>query len=191
MGEQMQAYTEAVRSGTYAKKSGLSGKYDNVRKYWEDEITRQYIRPFLQKLIENRKKSLKRLRILDLGCGSADGYELLAGIRYRYPNLQEVEINLLTPDMLGKYTGIELNDELIEQGLRIYGNDPKMEFRKGDFTNGLPVRKKDEPYDLYFSSFGTSSHHNKDETLVNLLSSLARFAWFLFAAADARTASRT
>jgi SAM-dependent methyltransferase len=173
MDEQMQAYTEAVRSGTYAKKSGLSGKYDNVRKYWEDEITRQYIRPFLQKLIENKKKSLKRLRILDLGCGSADGYELLAGIRYRYPNLQEVEINLLTPDMLGKYTGIELNDELIEQGIRIYGSDPKMEFRKGDFTNGLPVRKKDAPYDLYFSSFGTSSHHNNDETLVNLLSEIA------------------
>lgn len=173
MNEQMQAYTEAVKSGTYAKKSGLTGKYDNVRKYWEDEITRQYIRPFLQKLIDNKKQSLKRLRILDLGCGSADGYELLSGIRYRYPNLQEVEIDLLTPEMLGQYTGIELNDELIEQALEIYGGNPKMTFRKGDFTKGLPVGKKEEPYDLYFTSFGTCSHHNKDETLVNLLAEIA------------------
>lgn len=173
MNEQMQAYTEAVKSGTYAKKSGLTGKYDNVRKYWEDEITRQYIRPFLQKLIDNRKESLKRLRILDLGCGSADGYELLSGIRYRYPSLQDVEIDLLTPEMLGQYTGIELNDELIEQALEIYGGNPKITFRKGDFTKGLPVGKKEEPYDLYFTSFGTCSHHNRDETLVNLLAEIA------------------
>ncbi len=173
MNEQMHAYTEAVKSGTYAKKSGLTGKYDNVRRYWEDEVTRQYIRPFLQRLIENKKRSLKRLRILDLGCGSADGYELLSGIRYRYPSLQEVEIDLLTPDMLGQYTGIELNDELIEQAVGIYGDNPKMKFRKGDFTRGLPVGKKEEPYDLYFSSFGTCSHHNKDETLVKLLSDIA------------------
>ena len=173
MNDQMHAYTEAVKSGTYAKKSGLTGKYDNVRKYWEDEITRQYIRPFLQKLIENKKQSLKRLRILDLGCGSADGYELLSGIRYRYPNLQEVEINMLTPEILGQYTGLELNDELIEQALEIYGNDPKMTFRKGDFTKGLPVGKKEEPYDLYFTSFGTCSHHNRDETLVSLLAGIA------------------
>ncbi len=173
MTEQMNAYTEAVKSGTYAKKSGLTGKYDNVRRYWEDEITRQQIRPFLQRLIEKRKSDLKRLRIIDLGCGSADGYELLSGIRYRYPSLQEVEIDLLTPDMLGQYTGVELNDDLINQGIEIYGDDPKMKFRKGDFTKGLPMGKKEEPYDLYFSSFGTCSHHNRDETMVNLLAEIA------------------
>ncbi len=37
---QMEAYSEAVKSGLYAKKSGLVGKCDNVRRCWEDEITR-------------------------------------------------------------------------------------------------------------------------------------------------------
>ena len=43
--EQMAAYTEAVKSGLYAKKTGLTGKYDNVRRYWEDETTRRLLRP--------------------------------------------------------------------------------------------------------------------------------------------------
>ena len=81
--EQMEAYGEAVKSGLYAKKTGLVGKYDNVRRYWEDEITRLFLRRHLQKLIERCQASMRRLRILDLGCGSADGYELLAGVRHR------------------------------------------------------------------------------------------------------------
>ncbi len=172
--EQMRAYSEAVRSGTYAKKSGLTGKYDNVRKYWEDEITRQCIRPFLQKLIEWKKNKLERLRILDLGCGSADGYELLTGINYRYPNLQEVEINMLTPDIISLYRGVDLNDDLLRQAADIYGNDPKMKFEKWDFTNGVPVGKDEQAYDLYFTSYGTCSHHNEDETLVRMLTEIAR-----------------
>ena len=50
--DQMAAYTEAVSSGLYAKRSGLVGKYDNVRRYWEDEITRIFLRPHLQRLID-------------------------------------------------------------------------------------------------------------------------------------------
>ena len=46
-GEQMEAYSEAVKSGLYAKRTGLVGKYDNVRRYWEDEITKIYLRPHL------------------------------------------------------------------------------------------------------------------------------------------------
>jgi hypothetical protein len=48
---QNQAYSEAVKSGLYAKKSGTVGKYDNVRRYWEDEITRQLLYPHLERLI--------------------------------------------------------------------------------------------------------------------------------------------
>ena len=58
-----EAYTEAVKSGLYAKKSGLVGKYDNVRRYWEDEITRIFLRPHLQRLIERCEK-----RALNIPC---------------------------------------------------------------------------------------------------------------------------
>jgi hypothetical protein len=45
-------YTAAVRTGQYVKKSGLDGKYDNVRRFWEDEVTRLFVRPFLKEAVE-------------------------------------------------------------------------------------------------------------------------------------------
>ena len=172
--EQMEAYSEAVQSGLYAKRSGLVGKYDNVRRYWEDEVTRQFMRPHLQKLIARKRASMQRVRIMDLGCGSADGYELLAGIRQRDPNLQAVEVDLLTPDILGFYKGIDLNEDLLQQARSIYGHDPKLVFGQADFNHGLPLSENERPYDLYFTSYGTFSHHNDDETAIELLADIAR-----------------
>ncbi len=171
--DQMPAYSEAVKSGLYAKKSGLTGKYDNVRRLWEDEITREHLRPHLQKLIENCRQSMRRIRILDLGCGSADGYELLAGVRDRDASLQAFEVDLLTPDILGLYKGVDLNADLLRQAADLYDANPKMVFEQADFTQGLPVAPSEEPYDLYFSSFGTCSHHNEDESMIRLLTEIA------------------
>ena len=170
---QMEAYSEAVKSGLYAKKSGLVGKYDNVRRCWEDEITRHYIYPYVKKLIRRARESMRRLRIMDLGCGSADGYELLMGIRDRDANLHDQEAILLTEETLAYYKGIDLNWDLLAQARSIYGNDPKVVFEQADFTDGIPLADGEKPYDLYFSSFGTFSHHNDDRTLVRLLAEIA------------------
>ncbi len=172
--EQMEAYTEAVRSGLYAKRTGLRGKYDNVRRYWEDQITGHVLRPHLRKLINRSKSFPRRLRIMDLGCGSADGFELLSGIAQRDSSLADDEVDLLTQDILGVYRGVDLNADLLKQARGIYGHNPKMVFEQADFTRGLPFDKDDRPYDLYFSSYGTCSHHNKDDTLVRLLADIAR-----------------
>ncbi|MFW6169709.1 MAG: hypothetical protein ACODAD_04400, partial [Planctomycetota bacterium] len=170
---QMEAYTEAATSGLYAKQSGLIGKYDNVRRLWEDEITRLWLRPSLQNLIERKRSRMQRVRIMDLGCGSADGYELLTGVRGRDPDLQDVEVNVLTPSILGCYKGIELNEELIAQGRYIYSHNSKLFFEQASFTEGLPLAENEKPYDLYFASYGTCSHHNDDETLIQLLCDIA------------------
>lgn len=172
--DQMEAYTEAVCSGLYAKNSGLVGKYDNVRRYWEDEITRMFLRPHLQRLLERKQAIMQRVRILDLGCGSADGYELLTGVRQRESDLEDVEVNLLTPDVLGYYKGVDLNEDLLVQARGIYGDNPKLEFAQADFLDGLPVVEGEKPYDLYFTSYGTCSHHNDDETMIELLADIAR-----------------
>lgn len=172
--EQMEAYSEAVKSGLYAKKSGLIGKYDNVRRYWEDEISRHFMYPYLKQLLERCQSRMRRLRIMDLGCGSADGLEMLTGIRDRESDLEEVEVNLLSSETLGFYRGIELNEDLILQAKEIYGGNPKITFKSADFTKGLPIEKNEEPYDLYFSSYGASSHHNEDETMIRLLSDIAK-----------------
>lgn len=171
--EQMGAYTEAVKSGLYAKKSGLVGKYDNVRKYWEDEITRHFLYPYVLKLIEWKQERMQRLRIIDLGCGSADGFELLMGLRYKDANLHGQEVELLTDEILGTYKGVDLNQDLLDQAAGIYGSNPKIQFGIGDFCSGLPLEKDEKPYDLYFSSYGTSSHHNNDDTLIDLLADIA------------------
>ena len=170
--EQMAAYSEAVKSGLYAKKSGLVGKYDNVRRYWEDELTRHFLRPHLRRLIERAKVRMHRVRILDLGCGGADGYELLGGVRHREPELQVDEVDLLTPDILGLYMGLDLNADLLNQARSLYGDNPKLTFRQNDFTQGLGL-DGDKPYNLYFTSFGTFSHHNDDETAIRLLTEIA------------------
>ena len=172
--EQMEAYTEAVKSGLYAKKSGLVGKYDNVRRYWEDEITRQFIGPHLGRLIRRRLDQMRRVRIMDLGCGSADGFELLTGIRHRDADLQQVEVAMLTPENLGLYKGVDLNEDLLNQARALYGDDGKVVFEQADFSQGLPLAKGEKPYDLYFSSFGTCSHHNDDRTFINMMADIAK-----------------
>jgi hypothetical protein len=171
--EQMAAYSEAVKSGLYAKRTGLVGKYDNVRRYWEDEVTRIFLRPHLQRLLEYCQASMRRLRIMDLGCGSADGYELLSGIRQRDADLQDVETDLIEQHAVGCYKGVDLSAELLKQARAIYGDKPKMVFERADFTKGLPLSDNEQPYDLYYSSYGTSSHHNDDETFINLMTEIA------------------
>jgi len=171
--DQMGAYTEAVKSGLYAKKSGLVGKYDNVRRYWEDEITRQFLRPHLGRIIERCRQDVRRIRIMDLGCGSADGYELLTGVRVRDADLHQVEVNMLSPDVTGVYKGMDLNPDLLDQAREIYGNNPKLVFEQADFTHGLKLGKNEKSYDMYFTSFGTFSHHNDDATAIRLLADIA------------------
>ena len=73
-------YYEAVRTGQYEKPTGLMGKYDNVRRYWEDEVTQLFLRPYLESLIAEKKEKNGLVRILDLGCGSADGYDFLTRV---------------------------------------------------------------------------------------------------------------
>jgi hypothetical protein len=68
---------------------------------------------------------------------------------------------------------MDLNEDLLDQARSIYGNNPKMTFAQGDFTRGLPLPADEIPYDLYFTSYGTMSHHNDDESAVRLLADIA------------------
>jgi hypothetical protein len=56
----------------------------------------------------------------------------------------------------------------------VCNGNPKTTFVQADFTKGLPLAEDERPYDLYFSSFGTSSHHTDDRTMVRLLSDIAK-----------------
>lgn len=171
------AYTQAFTTGKYDKISGLLGKYDNVRRFWEDQVTGIYLRSFLNNLVENKRKRSERLRILDLGCGSGDGYDLIMGVTKKDPGIYEYVTATITDDMLKEYVGLDINVDLLRQAEEYYGNNPKMRFVEGDLSHGLPpVIFQDQPaFDFYFSSFGTLSHFH-DEQCVQIISDICRHA---------------
>ncbi|MFO7972420.1 MAG: class I SAM-dependent methyltransferase [Desulfobacterales bacterium] len=170
------AYTQAHSTGKYEKASGLTGKYDNVRRFWEDQNTAIFLRPALNNLVERKKSNLERIRILDLGCGSADGYDLLMNVTTKDPGLFEFITAAVTQDMLQEYVGVDLNAELLQQAEEYIGQLPKTRFIQADLSNGLT----DEitgcpPFDVYFTSYGTFSHFH-DHQSAKIIADIARHA---------------
>ena len=92
------AYTQAFQTGKYDKATGLLGKYDNVRRFWEDQVTAIFLRPALNEMVERKKKQLERIRILDIGCGSGDGYDLIMGVTTKDPGLYDYIVNAVTEE---------------------------------------------------------------------------------------------
>jgi SAM-dependent methyltransferase len=162
-------YSDAVSSGQYAKKSGLIGKYDNVRRFWEDAVTRLMLRRHLAELVRERAARLKRLKVIDLGCGSGDGVDILMNTTAKDPGIYEYQIDLVEDHMLDRYVGIDINEDLLAQAAGHYGVNEKMSFAKADFSEGLPL--SEDSFDIYLTSYGTFSH-NKDKTTVKLLSEI-------------------
>ena len=168
---QRSAYDEAVVSGLYEKATGLTGKYDNVRRLWEDEVIRLFLQPFLEGLVDRKRESGEGLRILDMGCGSGDGYELLMGVKRGDKGLSTHANAAIEPGMLEFYKGVDLNAGLVAQAKAIHGRRPNVDFIECDF-NELDI-EDDEPYDLYFASYGTPSH-NGHQRNAKLLAKLAQ-----------------
>jgi SAM-dependent methyltransferase len=173
---ELSAYTQAVASGQYVRATGLAGKYDNVRTRWEDEITRMHLRPLLEPLVARRLREGRRIRILDLGCGSGDGFELLMQMNRVDAGIREHEVRVIPANSLGFYRGIDVNEQLLAQARERHGTLSNVRrFETGDIRHGLPVAEGDAPYDVYFMSFGTLSHLSGEQT-VRLLSDIAKHA---------------
>ena len=94
------AYTQAFHTGKYDKAMGLLGKYDNVRRFWEDQVTAIFLRPALNDLVESKSKRLERVRVLDLGCGSGDGSDLIMGVTTKDPGIYEYITEAITEEMI-------------------------------------------------------------------------------------------
>ncbi len=168
---EIDAYNEALSSGQYQKPGGLLGKYDNVRRFWEDEELGIYLRPYLQRLVARKKEHNERLRILDIGCGSGDGFELITSIHDNKSLISEHNARVIGPNMLESYRGIDVNEGLLKQANTIYGNRQNMTFIQSDFNDY--DFSSEEPCDLYLANYGTLSH-NTDEQTIELLSRIAR-----------------
>lgn len=169
------AYSQAVASGRYVRETGVHGKYDNVRVHWEDEVTRLFMRPYLERMVQRRVDEGKGVRIIDLGCGSGDGYELLMQMFRSDLGLGECETYLISEANLDHYRGVEINGDLLNQNAARWGENPRMVCTWGDFSDGLPVEQEEPPFDIYLTSYGALSHLNEDQT-VRLFCDVARHA---------------
>lgn len=167
---EIDAYNEALKSGQYQKPGGLLGKYDNVRRFWEDEQLGVYLSPYLEKMVNGKKECGEKIRVFDIGCGGGDGFEFLTGIDYTRPLISDHKSKVILPEMLELYHGIDINDGLLEQARAIFTNKPNILFMKAD-CNDFDF-SAEKPYDLYFANYGTLSHNN-DEQNIELLSKIA------------------
>ena len=113
----MRTYSDAVQRGDYDRYSGnIFGKHDNVRTYWEDQLTRFVLRPYLSKLVTDRQNQGKKLRILDLGSGTGQGYELITKIDKRDLDLSLQHDRVLPDDGIEVYLGLDLCQEMVDKG---------------------------------------------------------------------------
>jgi len=170
---EIDAYNEALKSGQYQKPGGLLGKYDNVRRFWEDEQLGLYLRPYLEQLVARKKQRGEKLRVMDIGCGSGDGFEFLTSISDSKSLISEHNTRVIEPGILGFYQGVDINEGLLGQARATYGSRQNMSFTHLDFNNFDFATEK--PYDLYLANYGTLSH-NTDEQTTKLLSNIARYS---------------
>lgn len=162
-------YEMVVSDGFYTRDtSRLQGKYDNVRRYWEDQITRYALHGFVVPLVARKRRELSRIRVLDLGAGAGEGYKLLTSLKRHAEDLGSTEVQVLPSDILSSYKGVDVSEAMVEQGREMYAHDPKVEFAIVDLAEGLGPVKIDLPYDIYFSSYG-SLCHLRDEQLRGLI----------------------
>lgn len=158
------SYETAVSSGFYLRdRGGLEGKHDNIRRCWEDQITRYALHQFVRPLVQRTRRQLSRIRALDLGAGSGEGYEILTSLRTGGDTLVSREIDVLPPESIGFYMGLDLSPAMVNQAEMSYENEPKVGFQVADLAQGLGPALKHAPYDIYLSSYGSLSHLNDDE----------------------------
>jgi SAM-dependent methyltransferase len=157
--QSLKTYSQAVDANAYGRNTGgLFGKNDNVRRLWEDRINRYAVGEFLARLVAKKRQTGSRIRVIDLGCGSGEGYEILTQAQDTIPSLSHQDVSVLPDSLLEAYRGVDINAAMLRQARHNYQGNAKLRFDTADLNDGLPVTPHDPPYDVYFSSFGSLSH---------------------------------
>lgn len=156
--EKTEFFETAVQQGFYGiDKGGLTGKKDNVRKYWEDISIKTAIRRPILNLLNHKTK----LRIIDLGCGSGEGYELLTHI----PPINKTTIQrdfILTDSNIQLYLGVDISPSMIKQGKANFSGKDQVQFIESNLATDHSCLNR-EPFDIYFSSYSSPSHFTDNE----------------------------
>ncbi|MCB0063449.1 MAG: class I SAM-dependent methyltransferase [Caldilineaceae bacterium] len=157
--ETLMTYADAVKRGDYDTHVGnLTGKHDNVRSYWEDQLTRLTLRPYLSDLVARKRDAGEQVRILDLGSGAGQGYELLTKIDQRDLDLGLNHQRVMKTADVSTYIGVDLSESMVRRGNQLYAANPTVQFREGNLNDGLAAVAEEAPFDLYFCAYGSLSH---------------------------------
>ena len=117
--ERHSAYATSVADGHYGRSvGGLSGKYDNVRTCWEDHLTRLAMRSAVKSRVQHATSRARGVRVLDLGCGAGQGYELITHIDQEGLNLDDAPRYVLPATGIDLYLGLDLSDAGVD-GLEV------------------------------------------------------------------------
>lgn len=147
-------FETAAKLGFYGlERGGLAGKKDNVRKYWEDTTIKLLLRPAIERLLQGKPQ----LRVVDVGCGSGEGFELLTHIPCPEKAHPPYQGFLLWRGSIEAYMGLDISPGMLEQGRRNYPDVPEIQFIPHDLSKGFPLLSE-PPFDLYFSSYSPLSH---------------------------------
>ncbi|MBF2017597.1 MAG: class I SAM-dependent methyltransferase [Rivularia sp. T60_A2020_040] len=156
-------YAKAVAVGAYdSKLAGRGSKCDNVRQYWEDRYTRYVLSPPIRRLIERKRAENRGVRIMDLGCGAGEGWNILTTLPQTSPTLDAQFNSLLNESDIEFYQGVDISPEMIDKAISIHAHHDQTQFIVADLDRGLPVDSGEAPYDVYFSSYGALSHLSDD-----------------------------
>ncbi len=152
----------AAQQGFYGlERSDLRGKKDNVRKYWEDIAIKLTVRNPVYKLLAKKVG----IRVVDLGCGSGEGFELLTHIPVSQPLSPGKKCFVLSSGQISSYIGIDISGSMVSQGRKNYENQNNVRFEQADLNKGFPLMDE-MPFDFYFSSYSSLSHLAPDKLQV-------------------------
>ncbi len=140
--EKVYAQSNAVEH--YLSKS----RRDGVKVEWEEPFSRSVFKQAIASGIENKEK---KLRFLDVGSGTGDGYVLLS-------TLFSQDSKLLSNYELD-YLGIDISPQMVETARNLYGSHNNVRFECGDIRTSSFT----QPFDVYLSCGVPYSHLTHEE----------------------------
>jgi SAM-dependent methyltransferase len=166
-------YEAAAAMGYYGTdEGGLSGIKDNARKFWEDIFIKKICSPFIENVLSKKKK----LRILDIGAGAGDGFDILTHLPPSNPISTDKKHFLMEEFEVEKYLGIDVSQSLISKGRKRFRKNTNVVFEYGDISEGLPyLALQEKPFDIYVSFYSSLSHLEPD-SLERLLEQIFKHA---------------
>ncbi|MBC6478308.1 MAG: class I SAM-dependent methyltransferase [Hormoscilla sp. GM7CHS1pb] len=121
---------------------------DGVKVEWEELFSRWV---FKQAIAPYSKEKGEKLRVLDIGAGTGDGYLLLS-------TLLSEEWELGSSYDLD-YLGVDISAQMVETANELYGNHSNVRFECAD----IRTRQLHRPFDVYLSCGVPYSHLTHDE----------------------------